>query len=679
VKRRNEELLYQADDAHKKGHLQEAKYLYRSILRSEPLNAEANYKMGIIESSAGRGASAISFYRQAVEANPEMEQFWLSLINALISENQIEQAKKAIKQSLKRGFDSEDLRMQAALASAENNALDTKCSSLSQDNLNSLLDHYQSGRFDDALALASSMTIQHPREELVWKVLGAVLQQKGELDGALNAFKRVIELNQLDAELHSNLSVILCELNRFGEAEESCRQAILLRSDFAPAHNNLAIALLNQGLFDDAKETSLKAIALIPDFSEAYATLGSAFSGLKRFDESLESYERALELNPLNVVAHNSLGLLLQDLGMLEQAEVSFRRAISLQPNFSVAHNNLGNVLKNQGKLKEAEHSFKRSIDLTPSSYVAYCNLGVVQRELERLDEAEESFVRALEWRSDYADAQSFLGITLQEAGKLDEAEKVLSKAIVASPNSSKINGALGCIKYEKGDPDVALKFFKKAFNLDPSSRINELRLRAVDSSLNKQIASDDSGVFNKVYDKSGFDINRLITHRPVEPELVRKLYQMKTRTMDTTKDTRYGNGLCSYGFELFDDKSDIIKMVTSELSRIMIDAVGSNIYILDSFFNILTVGGGGTLPHKHLKLHDNTMDLWKKKYSLVYYLTVGDQDCKDPGILKLYSPDENILPSVGMVVIVPATRLHSAVYGGAADRVMIGVNFYAI
>ena len=46
---------------------------------------------------------------------------------------------------------------------------------------------------------------------------------------------------------------------------------------------------------------------------------------------------------------------------------------------------------------------------------------------------------------------------------------------------------------------------------------------------------------------------------------------------------------------------------------------------------------------------------------------------------MKLYDPDEDILPCEGMIVIIPAGRKHSAVYGGKTDRIMIGANFYSI
>ena len=54
----------------------------------------------------------------------------------------------------------------------------------------------------------------------------------------------------------------------------------------------------------------------------------------------------------------------------------------------------------------------------------------------------------------------------------------------------------------------------------------------------------------------------------------------------------------------------------------------------MTSFFNILRAGGGLT-PHRHINEFDRksvTFNLVNRKYSLVYYLSVGDQNCNEPG-----------------------------------------------
>jgi hypothetical protein len=77
------------------------------------------------------------------------------------------------------------------------------------------------------------------------------------------------------------------------------------------------------------------------------------------------------------------------------------------------------------------------------------------------------------------------------------------------------------------------------------------------------------------------------------------------------------------------------------------------------------------------LKSIDENFNLSELKYSLVYYVSVGEQCGVNPGVLNLYDSDYSILPTDGMIVIIPASRKHSSVYDGEKDRILIGVNFY--
>ena len=111
-----------------------------------------------------------------------------------------------------------------------------------------------------------------------------------------------------------------------------------------------------------------------------------------------------------------------------------------------------------------------------------------------------------------------------------------------------------------------------------------------------------------------------------------------------------------------------------------------SDVFFRDSFFTILE-GSSIITKHNHIGPIDKFtgLNLWKQKYALVYYLSVGDQDCEHPGILNFYpnkydnNPNDQILPSEGMIVIFPADRYHSVKYEGKKDRIIVGVNFYSI
>ena len=256
----------------------------------------------------------------------------------------------------------------------------------------------------------------------------------------------------------------------------------------------------------------------------------------------------------------------------------------------------------------------------------------------------------------------------------LAEAEANFRKAIALDQKYTQAHCNLCLILFANADFDSAIKCIEKANSINPKSKTIKLLLAILQARKAQKTFKVSIGNMNK-----RLTSNPLILRREVESELITNLYEMKLLELDKLKDPSYGNARGS-GYELFEDGRSIIKTVEKDLINIIKEAIKKNIYIDDSFFTIL--GDGGRVDrHNHIGDldKDSSLNLGSQKYSLVYYLCVGDQNCKEPGILKLYGPSEDILPSEGMITIFPADRDHSVVYNGKKDRVMIGINFYSL
>ena len=144
----------------------------------------------------------------------------------------------------------------------------------SMEKINTLIDHYQNSRYEQAKSLAELFTRDFPEYSFGWQVLGAVLKETGYVEEAIVAFKKNILINPLDAIAHSNLGISLKDLHEFEEAEKILRDAISLNYNYAPAHNNLASVLKELGKHKEAENSLRRAISLKPDFVEAYTNLG---------------------------------------------------------------------------------------------------------------------------------------------------------------------------------------------------------------------------------------------------------------------------------------------------------------------------------------------------------------------------------------------------------------------
>jgi tetratricopeptide (TPR) repeat protein len=302
-----------------------------------------------------------------------------------------------------------------------------------------------------------------------------------------------------------------------------------------------------------------------------------------------------------------------------------------------------------EGRLEEAERLYRSILKKQPTNLDINNNLGVLLHNLRRLDEAEASYRKAIELKPDYVEAHSNLGVVLKDLNKFDEAEASYRKAIELKPDYEEALLNLDMLVRDKNLLDHIFKTKKS---------IKE-----------NKVSSADSDV--------GLTSNPFITHRNVETKLLKDLYKSELKELNKTKDARYGNGRCS-DFKFLENDFPIIKTVREDLKEIMRSAVKSEIFIFDSFLNIYGPKSGST-PHDHLRSFDKNQKLINQKYSLTYYLDIGDQNCSEPGNLKLYDPPEEIELSKGTIVIIPAARKHGAIYDGKTDRIMIGINFYGL
>ena len=410
----------------------------------------------------------------------------------------------------------------------------------------------------------------------------------------------------------------------------------------------------------------------------------------KKYDEAILIYEEILKTNDVAEI-HFNLGLVLKIQNKLDAAEASFSKAISLKSDFVLAHYQLGNTKYKLNKFDESEICYQNAISLKNNFLEAYINLARVQRELRKFKEAEDNLRIAKKLNPDFLEVNVLLGLILFDRGRLSddlknrdlnklyESKMILSKSIKSNPNYAFAHQNLGLVQQELGDLYDAKVSFEEALKLEPNSIYANQNLQILLNQikiLNELGISKDKS-FNNPDLLKRFNKIPFITHKEPDSTLIDLLYEINSTELNKTKGgPLFGNGKTSDYNLLENNNNPILINLKKELIDIINKETNSNVLLIDSFFNILGAGGG-SVPHHHLNSFDKTFKLDQQKFSLTYYLSVGDQNCDEPGIFKIYEPDEEVLPSNGMIMIIPSSRKHSAVYGGKKDRVMIGLNFY--
>ncbi|WP_443637480.1 tetratricopeptide repeat protein [Candidatus Njordibacter sp. Uisw_058] len=295
--------LQKAVEAHKAGQIQEADCLYTAILKAQPKHPDANHNMGVLAVSVGKVQEALPFFKTAITANPSIGQFWLSFIDALIQSDEVVDAKAVLDEAKGKGIKGEVLdQLEQRL-----NALIEVSIDPPQDQLNSLINLYQQGQLQQALASTKQFLKQFPNSMTLYNIQGVASAGLGQFDAAIDSYK----------------------------------QALKIKPDYAKAYLNMGTALQNKGDLNAAIDSYKQALKIKPDFAEVYSNMGNALSDKGDLDAAINSYQQAIKIKPDSAEIYINIGSSLKNKGDLKAAIDSFKQALKIKPDSPAAWNNL--------------------------------------------------------------------------------------------------------------------------------------------------------------------------------------------------------------------------------------------------------------------------------------------------------------------------------------------------
>jgi TolB-like protein/tetratricopeptide (TPR) repeat protein/DNA-binding winged helix-turn-helix (wHTH) protein len=186
---------------------------------------------------------------------------------------------------------------------------------------------FERGKNDEAAVEQRKATELMPSSANLWSNLGAILQMKGDFDGALEAFQRSLQIEP-SKDAYSNLATTYFYSNRFPEAVASYERAAALGEHDYMIQGNLADALWQvEGRRDDAIGRYRRAILLAETELEAtpsapvlQAQLGYFYGRIGDEERSQRYLAEALATGPDIVYVQYFVGVAAADRGQRDVA-----------------------------------------------------------------------------------------------------------------------------------------------------------------------------------------------------------------------------------------------------------------------------------------------------------------------------------------------------------------------
>lgn len=315
----------------------------------------------------GDYSKAISEYQRTIELKPRFSEAHNNLGSALVSAGDLEGALKEFRQAARLKSNSYvplynlgTVLLYIEIAKGKKDVLDEAIVELraatqlnpslyeARFNLGSaLLERNRQGDLDRAAGIFEQIIAERPDLAGAHANLGQARQGKGDLGGAIAAYRQAVVLSPGSPSFYLALGTTLFLRGRDGDLADAIaetREAIRLNPNFTQAHYNLGVELGKSGDIDNAMSEYRTVILQSPNAVAAHINLGVALQSKGDIDAAAREYEKALAVNPNVEVAHSNIGAIYLMKDQYDNAINEFKRALAINPSYEPAKRGLASA-----------------------------------------------------------------------------------------------------------------------------------------------------------------------------------------------------------------------------------------------------------------------------------------------------------------------------------------------
>ncbi len=226
---------------------------------------------------------------------------------------------------------------------------------------------------------------------------GILLFRSGDMEGAIEFFRRAIEIKPEYVHAYVSLGSAQLRIDQLEAAERSFRRALEFDDENALAYLGLGQTYELFGSPDEAIRYVERALELDPESADATFTLALIYAGQAEHEREFEALTRTVGIDPQNSQAYSRLADIFLANRMYPEATRALNAAAAGRIPVEHIHTRLAEAHYSMGDLERAESELRREISLRPRSASARASLARVLDEVGRTEESISEWKAAID------------------------------------------------------------------------------------------------------------------------------------------------------------------------------------------------------------------------------------------------------------------------------------------
>jgi tetratricopeptide (TPR) repeat protein len=282
---------------------------------------------------------------------------------------------------------------------------------------------------DSAKILYTQLSVLDPKDASSFKRLFQIAASNSDLPASVTMqFNRYIAIKGNDAEAYRDYGDFLYVIKDMDGALNAYRRALELNPQLKGFHKRYAEIVIAKGQEDEAITACTKLITNGEADAGTYSTLGSIYLKKKNYLKAVEMYQNALQLQPADINVLGDLADVQLLSGDKKSAAISYEQIVMMNTSSVKEYKVLGEIYMALSRNDEAVKAYKKYNEKMPSDAAVAIILG----KDAYVNKTFSDVVKYL-WREGIvleSPENLMLGDALLESGKFQEAVIPLEKVM---------------------------------------------------------------------------------------------------------------------------------------------------------------------------------------------------------------------------------------------------------
>ncbi|GFO57785.1 lipoprotein [Geomonas silvestris] len=324
------------------------------------------------------------------------------------------------------------------------------------------------GQVDQARGYLNEVVQNEAKPLKALYMLAALEKTAGKTDQAVTLYTKILQLDPNQTQAQYKVGLILIEKGELAKAAARAEEMIKSHPKKGEGYRLKGLVSYFSRNYGEAITALQQSVKLAPTL-DAYQYLGLSYYNKGELETALSQFRIILDRVPTSRAARLMVAQTLLTQKRTDDAIAEIKKALAVDDNDAGAHNLLASAYLAQGLFDDGMRELNRATQIDPKLVSAHLKKGALYLSKGRSAEGESELAAAVQVAPNVLNSRLLLASYYQRQGNSAKAVATLNAGLKGGKDDAPLLNALAALQFASGKKNEGVQSLEKAKRLDPA------------------------------------------------------------------------------------------------------------------------------------------------------------------------------------------------------------------